>query len=427
MSNLIDDTIVVILGGGQGKRLFPLTKMRSKPAVPIGGKYRLIDIPISNVIHSDLSRIYILTQFNSASLNQHIARTFNFDHFRNGFVEVLAAEQTMGSDEWFQGTADAVRKIYPHLEALKWKNILILSGDHLYRMDYSKFLKHHSKHKADASICVLGIKEKKASEFGLLKVGKNSHIYKFSEKPTGENLEKLRLDTTQFGYSPEEAKKKPFLASMGIYIFKREILKDVLFSDTNLHDFGKEIIPQCLLKRLTVSAYLFQDFWEDIGTIKSFFDANLNLCKIDPPFQLNCSEHPVFTHQRHLPGTIVDQSNISKCIINDGCVIKNSHIKDSIVGLRTFIDTGVKIEGSLIMGADYYDDPTSKKRNRLGIGKNSIIKNAIIDKNAAIGKNVRIENKNNLMEYDDPKERFYIRDGIVIVVKGAIIPNNMII
>ncbi len=420
-------TIVVILGGGRGGRLYPLTKMRSKPAVPIGGKYRLIDIPISNALHSSLDEIFVLTQFNSASLNHHIARTYSFDSFSEGFVEVLAAEQTMSSQEWFQGTADAVRKIYPHLDREKWKYVLILSGDHIYRMNYQDFLTDHIHNNADLSVCVLGVSEKNASSFGLMKIDARTRIVEFQEKPSGPDLEKFRVDTTFLGYSQQEAEEKPFLGSMGIYIFNRPVLEKVLFQDKGLHDFGKQIIPKCIEQKLNVSAYLFNGFWEDVGTIRSFFEMNLSLCQMNPPFQLFHPTHPIFTRQRHLSGTVLGQGHVENCIVNDGCIIRGADLKNSVVGLRTFIDEGARIEGCLLMGNDYYDSSDVSESKCIGIGKNVRISNAIIDKNSRIGHGAIIENQKKIKEYDDPEGRFYIRDGIVIVVKGARIPDGMVI
>lgn len=426
MEALNKKTLVVILGGGEGTRLFPLTKERSKPAVPFAGKYRLIDIPISNCIHSGLSRTFVLTQFHSASLNRHVARTYKFDSFSQGFVEVLAAEQTISSTEWFQGTADAIRKIYPHIDSQTWEQVLILSGDHLYRMDYGPFLEYHRDKEADITVCTLGVGENAAGEFGILKVNKAGRINAFSEKPGRDELDGLRLDSAKKGSFMEGMGDKQFLASMGIYIFNRDVLKSVLFDDPSLVDFGKHVIPDNI-RRKRVFAYPFQGYWEDIGGIRSFFNANLNLCKENPPFKLLQPTRPIYTRQRHLPGSIVIDSKISNCIINDGCFIKNAELKHSIIGLRSRIGKGVHIEGSLLLGADYYSGEEISKGRKVGIGKNARIVGAIIDKNAYVGANVVIENRQKLKEFDDPKERFYIRDGIVIVVKNAKIPDNMVI
>lgn len=417
-------TLVVILGGGRGNRLFPLTKMRSKPAVPIAGKYRLIDIPISNCIHSGLNRIFVLTQFNSASLNQHIARTYNFDAFSSGFTEVLAAEQTVGSEEWFQGTADAVRKVYPHITHQTWDYLIILSGDHLYRMNYLEFLTHHIKHKADVSVGVIGVAEEHVSEFGLLKIDNHKRIVEFKEKPKSkQEYEPFRTDTVNLGMDSKSAIKKPFLASMGIYVFNHTVMKDILFGNETHNDFGTQIIPS-IVNKYKVQAYLFNGYWEDIGTIRAFFESNLALCGTNPPFQLFHPSRPIFTRQRYLAGSFVIDSHIQKSIINDGCMIKNSTIVNSVIGIRSYLDEGTHIEGSLIMGADYYNDPVTPKHNRIGIGKNSRIVKAIVDKNASIGQNVVLENTQQVQNFDDPEERLYIRDGIIIVPKGSRLPDN---
>jgi len=424
MTNFNKNTLVIILGGGQGSRLYPLTKERSKPAVPLAGKYRLIDIPISNCIHSGLNRLFVLTQFNSASLNQHIARTYSFNSFSNGFVEVLAAEQTRSSQEWFQGPADAVRKIFPHIKNQSWEQILILSGDHLYRMNYTDFLERHILKMADVSVGVVPVKESQAQEFGLLKVDVTSRIIEFTEKPTDKKiLDNFKVDTTAFGLTTEEAIKKQYLASMGIYIFNRGILEKSLFDDSSLNDFGKQIIPNTITNN-KVYSYLFQDYWEDIGTISSFFEANLNLCQRHPPFKLFHPTCPFFTRQRHLPGSTIIESSISNCIINDGSLIEHAKVKNSVIGLRSAIHKGACVEGSLIMGADFYDEEKDPGRYKLGIGKNSRIIGAIIDKNARIGMNVIIENKKGIKEYDDPEGRYYIRNGIVIVSKDSVILDN---
>jgi glucose-1-phosphate adenylyltransferase len=421
-----NQTLVVILGGGQGSRLFPLTKERSKPAVPFAGKYRLIDIPISNCIHSGLNRTFVLTQFHSASLNRHIARTYKFDSFTQGFVEVLAAEQTFTSTEWFQGTADAIRKIFPHIDNQTWEQVLILSGDHLYRMDYVPFLEYHQEKGADITICTQGVDEAAAGELGILQVDETGRINAFSEKPKGEALDSLRLNSAKHGSFMEGMGNRQFLASMGIYIINRDVLKPVLFDDPSLHDFGKHIIPSNIDKK-KVYAYLFNGYWEDIGSIRSFFHANLNLCQENSPFELNEPANPIYTRQRHLPGSLVIDSKVSHCVINDGCSIRSAELKNSVIGLRSRIEEGAYVEGSLLLGADYFSGEAIAKGRQVGIGKNARIVDAIIDKNARIGSNVVIENRQKLKEFDDPEERFYIRDGIVIVVKNANIPDNMVI
>ncbi|MFQ5586416.1 MAG: glucose-1-phosphate adenylyltransferase [Thermodesulfobacteriota bacterium] len=418
-------TLVVILGGGRGTRLYPLTKFRSKPAVPFAGKYRLIDIPISNCLHSGINRMFVLTQFHSASLNRHIARTFNFDTFTKGFVEVLAAEQTIISSEWFQGTADAVRKICPHIMNQAWEQVLILSGDHLYRMDYRPFLQYHMKKGADMTVCTLGVDEDAAGDLGILKANKSGRINAFKEKPGPGQVDDMKLDTTSRD-SFMKGFNKPLLASMGIYIVNRDVLKPILFDDPLLHDFGKQIIPGNL-KQKRVYAYPFEGYWEDIGGIRSFFDANMNLCREHPPFKLIHPTFPIYTHHRHLSGAAVIESQVTNCIINEGSIIRNAVLKNSVIGLRSRIEAGVHVEKSLLFGADYYKGEEIAQGRKPGIGKNTRINNAIIEKNAQIGHNVVIENKKGVKEYDDPEERYYIREGIVIVVKNAIIPDNTVI
>jgi len=425
MNTLVDETLVVILGGGRGNRLFPLTKMRSKPAVSFGGKYRLIDIPISNCLHSGLERMFVLTQFNSASLNQHVARTYNFDSFSKGFVEVLAAEQTPGSEEWFQGTADAVRKIFPHIANQNWENILILSGDHLYRMNYAQLLQYHIDHNADITVSSIPISEDKISGFGLVQIDSKWQINDFLEKPKGPEAKPFRIQSDVRWPQKTNIIDKPFLASMGVYVFSREALIESLFGHTAMNDFGKDIIPQSLQNR-KIMAFPFEDYWEDIGTIPSYFEANLNLCQHHPPFELFHPTLPLFTRQRHLAGSTILESQISNCIINDGCLIKQSKLENSVIGLRCYINKGSEIRGSLIMGSDFYSQHVSADLHT-GIGRNARIVGAIIDKNAHIGKNVILENQKGLSHYDDPQGQYYIRDGIVIVVKGASIPNGTVV
>lgn len=425
----------IILGGGAGTRLYPLTKLRAKPAVPLAGKHRLIDIPISNCINSDLLRIYVLTQFNSASLNKHVNQSYRFSGFRQGFIEVLAAQQTPENLDWFQGTADAVRQYLPLFQEQNRETdeYLILSGDHLYRMDYRKFVRRHRETNADITLAVLPVGEERASSFGLMKIDELGRIVDFCEKPTGEALQRMQVDTTTLGLSTEEAASKPYIASMGIYLFKREVLVELLTQNLEQTDFGKEIIPGSA-KKFNLQAYLFNDYWEDIGTIKSFFDANLALVKQpDPPFSFYDKSAPIYTRARYLPPTKQLECHVSESMISEGCVIKACRIQNSVVGIRTRIEAGCRITNSLLMGADHYQSNFERKSdcNRaavpIGIGANSEIQNAIIDKNARIGCNVKILNKDRVEEADHEKEGFYIRNGIVIVVKGATLPDGTVI
>ena len=345
--------LAVILGGGAGKRLFPLTRDRSKPAVPLGGKYRLVDVPISNCINSDVIRMFVLTQYNSASLNKHIATTYRFSNFADGFVEILAAEQTPESGQWFQGTADAVRQVLPHIRDWRIDTLLILSGDHLYRMDYRKFLARHYETNADITISVIPIVPDSASEFGLLKTDSAGRVIEFREKPKGDALEAMRVDTTSLGLSAAEAKARPYLASMGIYVFKYDRLEEVLAEDKSRLDFGKEVIPGSIHK-YNVQAFLFDGYWEDIGTIGAFYKANLDMTTAIPPFNLFDAEAPMFTRARYLPPSKINQCEIRESIISEGCIINGAKIINSLIGLRSRLGEGVQLEASYMMGADYY-------------------------------------------------------------------------
>ncbi|MBD2111476.1 MULTISPECIES: glucose-1-phosphate adenylyltransferase [Cyanophyceae] len=423
----------IVLGGGAGTRLYPLTKTRAKPAVPLGGKHRLIDIPISNCINSGISKIYVLTQFNSASLNAHISRAYSFSGFQQGFVEVLAAQQTPENLDWFQGTADAVRQYLPRFEDMDVDEYLILSGDHLYRMDYSDFVEHHRRTNADITLSVLPVDEAHASSFGLMKIDDSGRIINFSEKPKGDALKEMQVDTTTLGLSPEGAKEKPYIASMGIYLFKRDVLIDLLKQKPESPDFGKEIIPNSA-KDHNVQAYLFNDYWEDIGTIESFFNANLALVKQpNPLFSFYDESAPIYTRARYLPPTKHLKCDITESMISEGCILKECRITNSIIGIRSRIESGCTIQDSLIMGADYYQDNFERRgscdtaRVPLGIGANTTIQHAIVDKNARIGCNVQILNKDRVEEAEREDEGFYIRSGIVVVLRGAVIPDDTII
>lgn len=423
----------IVLGGGAGTRLYPLTKTRAKPAVPLGGKHRLIDIPISNCINSGISKIYVLTQFNSASLNSHISRAYSFSGFQQGFVEILAAQQTPENLDWFQGTADAVRQYLPRFEDMDIDEYLILSGDHLYRMDYSDFVEHHRRTNADITLSVLPVDDERASSFGLMKIDDSGRIIDFSEKPKGDALKQMQVDTTTLGLSAEEAKEKPYIASMGIYLFKRDVLIDLLKKQPESPDFGKEIIPNSA-KDHNVQAYLFNDYWEDIGTIESFFNANLALVKQpNPLFSFYDESAPIYTRARYLPPTKHLKCEVTESMISEGCILKECRITNSVIGIRSRIESGCTIEDSLIMGADYYQANVERRGScdtakiPLGIGANTTIQHAIVDKNARIGCNVKILNKDRVQEADREDEGFYIRSGIVVVLRGASIPDDTII
>ncbi|HYJ48194.1 MAG TPA: glucose-1-phosphate adenylyltransferase [Pyrinomonadaceae bacterium] len=421
--------LAVILGGGAGSRLFPLTEQRSKPAVPLGGKYRLVDIPISNCINSDIIKIFVLTQYNSASLNRHIARTYRFSQFSDGFVEILAAEQTPESPQWFQGTADAVRQVLPHIRDWGIDTLLILSGDHLYSMDYRLFLKRHFETDADVTVSVIPCAQAAAEEFGLLKTDSEGRIVEFKEKPKGEALESMRVETTSFGLSAEEAAARPFLASMGIYVFKYDLLEQLLEKDPAANDFGRNIIPAAI-DCCNVQAFLFDGYWEDIGTISAFYDANIDLTSPMPKFNLFNADAPVFTRSRYLPPSKVQNCEIRNSIISEGCIINSASVTRSIVGLRCRIEAGAQIESSILMGTDYYqsiEDMRSEIKAgipRIGIGENTVIRRAIIDKNTRIGANVRLVNERGVQHMDDEAGNFYIRDRIIIVPKNAVVPDG---
>ena len=431
----------VILGGGAGTRLFPLTKQRAKPAVPIGGAYRLIDVPMSNCINSGINKVYILTQFNSASLNRHLSRAYNFGGgvtFGDGFVEVLAATQTPGAQgkRWFQGTADAVRQFHWLFEDARNKDIedvLILSGDHLYRMDYMDFVQNHRDSGADITISSLPVDDSRASDFGLMKIDNKGRILSFSEKPKGEDLKAMQVDTTVLGLSKDEAIKKPYIASMGVYVFRKEILLNLLrWRFPTANDFGSEIIPASA-NELYLKAYLFNDYWEDIGTIRSFFEANLALTEHPPRFSFYDAAKPIYTSRRNLPPSNIDNSKIVDSIISHGSFVTDSFIEHSLVGIRSRINSNVHLKDTVMLGADFYETDAevasllAEGKVPVGIGENSRIRECIIDKNARIGKNVVIENKEGVQEADRSSGGFYIRAGVTIILKNSTIPDGTVI
>jgi len=424
--------LAVILGGGAGNRLFPLTQQRSKPAVPVGGKYRLVDIPLSNCINSDILRTFVLTQYNSASLNRHIAQTYRFSQFSDGFVEILAAEQTPESPQWFQGTADAVRQVLPHIRDWGIDTLLILSGDHLYRMDYRDFLERHHSTNADVTVSVIPCEARSASEFGLLKTDETGRIIEFKEKPKGDDLLAMQVDTTQLGLDANDAQRRPFLASMGIYVFKYEVLEQLLREDSDHIDFGKHVIPAAIKSR-NVQAFMFDGYWEDIGTIGAFYRANLDLTSKIPKFNLFDAEAPVFTRARYLPPSKLEETEINDSIISDGCIITGAKVNNSVVGLRSRIMKGVQMDSSYMMGADYYQtfeemrSDLGKGLPRVGIGEGTVVKHAIIDKNARIGRDARLLNEAGVVETDGPGGAYFIRDSIIIVPKNAVIGDGSVI
>jgi glucose-1-phosphate adenylyltransferase len=425
--------LAIILGGGVGARLYPLTKLRAKPAVPLAAKYRLIDIPISNCINSEIQSIYVLTQFNSASLNRHITRTYGMAGFSQGFVEVLAAQQTPESPSWFQGTADAVRKYLLLFEEWDVDQYLILSGDQLYRMNYADFIHRHRDTKADITLSVIPVDESRASDFGLVKIDQSGRVISFSEKPKGDALKAMRVDTTVLGLPAEKAKEFPYIASMGIYVFEKQVLLDLLKGAPDRTDFGKEILPAST-RDYNVQAYLFEDYWEDIGTIKAFYNANLELTQQpSPPFSFYDEKAPIYTRPRYLPPTKLLDCNVIESMVGEGCILRECMIKRSVIGIRSRIETGCTIDNALLMGADYYESPLERAKNvkmgkvPLGIGANTTIQRAIVDKNARIGRNVQIVNKDRVDDSNRENLGFVIRSGIVVVIKNATIPDGTVI
>ncbi|NJK60599.1 MAG: glucose-1-phosphate adenylyltransferase [Oscillatoriales cyanobacterium SM2_1_8] len=427
------DVLSIVLGGGQGTRLYPLTKLRAKPAVPVAGKYRLIDIPISNCLNSEIEKIYVLTQFNSASLNRHLYQTYRTSSFSDGFVEILAAQQTPENTDWFQGTSDAVRQYLWLFESWKVRDYLILAGDHLYRMDYRQYIARHRETNADVTLSVLPSDRKKASSFGLLKIDDRGQVLSFSEKPKGAALDEMMVDTTVLGLDAESARQQPFIASMGIYVFKKEVLIELLNKRAADKDFGKEVIPSAI-EGYNVQAYLFDDYWEDIGTIESFYHANLELTRYPiAPFNLFATDFPIYTRPRYLPPSRVLDCQIRNSIVSEGCILERSTIEHSVVGIRQRVDSGCQIEDALFMGCDYYQTDGDRQadlaagRVPLGIGANTTIRRAIVDKNVRIGKNVQIINKDHAQDVSCEERGYCIRSGIVVVLKGAMIPDNTII
>lgn len=414
----MNEILAVILGGGQGKRLYPLTSQRAKPAVPIAGKYRLIDIPISNCINSDIFRIAVLTQFLSVSLHRHITRTYNFDSFHQGWVQVWAAEQTMEHTDWYQGTADAVRKQLMEIQSSRAPYVLILAGDHLYRMDYSQMAQFHWDNNAEITVAVQPVPASEASRFGLLKRAEDGRITDFAEKPKDPELLARMIS--------RDDPISPYLGSMGIYLFNTEALVDVLRRDRNterLDDFGGDIIPYFIRRGAKVYGYNFEGYWRDIGTIRTFYETNLELTDDQPSFDFYDPIHPIFTHPRFLPGSRVSDSQLSRVLMAEGCVIQNARIEHSVIGLRSIIGANTHIADTIMMGADWYG--TQKNGAPLGIGNACDIQGAIIDKNASLGDKVVIKAFPRDAEVDHPL--YHVRDGVVVISKGTTIPAGMVI
>jgi len=414
----MENVLGVILGGGQGARLFPLTLYRSKPAVPIGDKYRLIDIPISNCLHSRVNKIFVLTQYNSASLHRHISTTYRFDVFTDGYVEILAAEQTIESEKWYQGTADAVRQQLRRILSRRCSQCLILSGDHLYHMDYRPFVAMHRQRSADVTIAVKPVRRSQATSLGILKVDADGRVVDFREKPqTDAELDELELPAAARGGSQEER----YLASMGVYLFEPEILVSLLM-DSDRDDFGRHVIPEAI-RKVRVFAHPFAGYWEDIGTIRAYYRAVLALTEPDPPFDFYDHSLPVYTHPNFLAGARMIQCRVERAIIGEGCSIEAAEIVHSVVGIRSIVGAGACIRDTVIMGADYYETDADRARNRaqglpdIGLGRGVFVEGAVIDKNARIGDRARICNGARVTEGEGPG--FYIRDGIVVVPKNA--------
>jgi len=418
------DTLAIVLGGGQGSRLFPLTSTRSKPAVPIGGKYRLIDVPVSSCLHADIRRIYVLTQFNSASLNRHISLTYRLDMFSQGFVEILAAEQTPDNPNWFQGTADAVRQAARHFAQHEAHYYLILAGDHLYRMDYSEMILAHQEQHADITIAAQPVDPDTATQMGIFRFDTGGDIVAFEEKPKADRLKEIGRSIPRGAAFGRHTDEQPFMASMGIYVFSRDVLLQMLEREPGL-DFGRELIPNALNK-YKVKPYLYRGYWADVGTIESFYEANVMLGRVAAPFRFWDPSRPIYTHQRHLPGARLTDCKVRNSIVTDGCYLDRCGIDDSVVGIRTHIEAGAKISQSVLLGADFYEDGHPKDGlPDLGVGRDVVLNHTIIDKNARIGDGSRLVNERNVEHADG--DGWYIRGGIVVVPKDGVIPPGTVV
>jgi glucose-1-phosphate adenylyltransferase len=412
-----DNVLGLILGGGRGARLWPLTKLRAKPAVPIGGKYRLVDIPLSNCLNSGVHQVAVLTQFNSVSLHRHISQTYHFDFFHDGWVQILAAEQTLTSADWYQGTADAVRKQLFEIQVTGAKDVLILAGDHLYRMNYSHLIDYHQSKNADVTVAVKPVSLREAPRFGILKRAVDGQITSFVEKPTSED--------TLADFVSRDDQDLPYLGSMGIYLFHTQALIDLLDSDHD--DFGDDVIPAAIRSH-RVFGFPFDGYWEDIGTIPAFYQANLKLTRVDPPFNFHDPEHPIYTRPRFLPGSRIYDVTLDRVKLADGCIVEGAEIRNSIIGIRSILEEDVVIRDTVIMGADYYEEQSRHKppgSPPIGIGRGSRIRGAIIDKNARLGPNVRIDPFPPGTEIEE--ENWSVRDGVVVIPKNAVITEGEVI
>jgi glucose-1-phosphate adenylyltransferase len=418
------DTLAIILGGGQGTRLFPLTATRSKPAVPIGGKYRLIDVPVSGCLHADIRRIYVLTQFNSASLNRHISNTYRLDRFSGGFVEILAAEQTPDNPNWYQGTADAVRQAARHIVGHEARDYLILAGDHLYRMDYKELIEAHRAQRADITIASQPVDLDTATQMGIFRFDRDGQIVAFEEKPKPPRLAEIGRSVPEGATFAAHDDAQPFMASMGVYVFSRKTLLDMLEREPGV-DFGRELIPGALGK-FVVKPYLFRGYWADVGTIESFYDANVMLCRPGAPFRFWDPQQPTYTHLRHLPGARLTDCRIRHSIVDDGCYLDRCEVNESVVGIRTNVRGGARISRSVLLGADYYENPAGRgDRPAIGIGANVVLDRVIVDKNARIGDGARLVNESGVAHADG--NGYFIRGGIIVVPKDAVIAPGTVV
>jgi glucose-1-phosphate adenylyltransferase len=417
----MNDVITIILGGGRGTRLFPLTHLRSKPAVPIGGKYRLIDIPLSNCLHAGLERIYVLTQYNSASLNRHIAQTYRLDLFSDGFVEVLAAEQTPEGEQWFQGTADAVRRAARHFRDVEAEYYLILAGDHVYRMDLADLIEAHIERDADITVAAQPVTPDDATGMGIFRFDATGQIDGFEEKASSARLAEIGTSAPHQSPGIRLTADKPFLASMGIYVFSRDVLKEVL-AQSRAVDFGREIIPEAIGTH-RVHPYIYDDFWADVGTVTSFYDVNLMLTTRGAPFSFFHPRRPIYTHPRFLPAARVHDARINNALITEGAYVDSCEIEQSVVGVRMSIHRGAKVSRSILLGADYFEE--SPGDLPLGIGRDAVLDRVIVDKNARIGEGARLVNERGIQDVDG--DGYYIRNGIIIVPKGGVVKPKTVV
>jgi glucose-1-phosphate adenylyltransferase len=417
----MNDVLTIILGGGRGKRLFPLTHQRSKPAVPIGGKWRLIDIPISNCLHAGLERIYVLTQFNSASLNRHIAQTYRMDMFSGGFVEVLAAEQTPEGEHWFQGTADAVRQAARHFRDLDAEYYLVLAGDHIYRMDFAELVEAHIERDADITIAAQPVAPADATQMGIFSFDTSGQVVGFEHRPDAERLTAMRSSAPAHSPTGLLTPDKPFLASMGIYVFSRDVLYDILAHNRAV-DFGREIIPHALGTH-RVHAYVYRGYWADVGTVSSFYDVNLMLTERVPSFDFFHPRRPIYTHPRFLPAARLHACHVDAALIAEGAYLDSCEVTNSVVGARMSIHQGAKVTRSVLLGADYYEDQFGELP--LGIGPNVVLDRVIVDKNARIGEGARLVNESNIQDVDG--DGYYIRSGIIVVPKNGVVKRGTVV